>query len=144
MVDYSFKSRLQIQTTTRAGHRAETTRQQERPNTHKSGSLPAVPWLNIQRHFEQVVSKLLLAPVAHRVQVLEEPLRKETTRFEFRLKKDDEEQKLRRRRRKSAHPDVVFHLQTVGLVLVLLDLSCDFCHFPPFAEVDQLLAVAYD
>lgn len=43
-------------------------------NTYKSWSLPAVPWLNIQRHFEQVVRKLLLSPVAHRVQVLEESL----------------------------------------------------------------------
>jgi len=38
----------------------------------------------------------------------------------------------------------VLHLQTVGLVLVLLDLSCDFSHFPPLAEVDQLLAVALE
>lgn len=44
----------------------------------------------------------------------------------------------------SAHPDVVLHLQTVGLVLILLDLSCDFGHFPPLAEIDQLLAVALE
>lgn len=44
----------------------------------------------------------------------------------------------------SAHPDFVLHLQTVGLVLILLDLSCDFSHFPPLAEVDQLLAVAFE
>ncbi|TNN65592.1 hypothetical protein EYF80_024121 [Liparis tanakae] len=36
------------------------------------------------------------------------------------------------------------HPTTVGLVLVLLDLSCDFSHFPPLAEVDQLLAVALE
>ena len=44
----------------------------------------------------------------------------------------------------STHPDLVLHLQTVGLVLVLLDLSGDFSHFPPLAEVDQLLAVAFE
>ena len=44
----------------------------------------------------------------------------------------------------SAHPDVVLHLQTVWLVLVLLDLSRDFSHFPPLAEVDQSLAVAFE
>ena len=33
-------------------------------------------------------------------------------------------------------------LQAVGLVLVLLDLPRDLRHFPPLAEVDQLLAVA--
>lgn len=49
-------------------------------NTYKSGRLPAVPWLYIQRHFEQVVRKLLLTPGAHRVQVLEEPLYNETKR----------------------------------------------------------------
>lgn len=38
----------------------------------------------------------------------------------------------------------MLHLQTVGLVLILLDLSCDFSHFPPLAEVDQLLAVAFE
>lgn len=48
--------------------------------THKSRRLPAVPWLNIQRHFEQIVSKLLLTHVAHWVQVLEEPLRNKTKR----------------------------------------------------------------
>lgn len=41
-----------------------------------------------------------------------------------------------------AHPDFVLHLQTVGLVLILLDLSCDFSHFPPLAEVDQIFAVS--
>lgn len=39
-----------------------------------------------------------------------------------------------------AHPDFMLHLQTVGLVLILLDLTGDFGHFPPFAEVDQVLA----
>lgn len=43
-------------------------------NTYKSRRLPAVPWLDVQRHFEQVVIKLLLAPAAHRVQVLKEAL----------------------------------------------------------------------
>lgn len=46
--------------------------------------------------------------------------------------------------RMNAHPNLVFHFQTVGLVLILLDLSCYFSHFPPFAEVDQLLAVAFE
>lgn len=42
------------------------------------------------------------------------------------------------------HLDVMLHLQTVRLILILLDLSCDFSHFPPLAEVDQLLAVAFE
>lgn len=41
----------------------------------------------------------------------------------------------------SPHPDVLLHLQAVGLVLVLLDLSCYFGHFPSLAEVDQVFAV---
>lgn len=113
-------------------------------NTYKSWSLPAVPWLNIQRHFEQVVSKLLLTPVAHRVQVLEEPLcNKKKVMFWvqdlWNMLKEKE-----KNLRMSAHPDFVLHLQTVGLVLILLDLSCDFSYFPPLAEVDQLLAVAFE
>lgn len=46
--------------------------------------------------------------------------------------------------RMTSHPDFVLHLQTVRLVLVLLDLSCDFRHFPPLTEVDQLLAMAFE
>lgn len=46
--------------------------------------------------------------------------------------------------RMSAHPDIVLNPQTVGLVLILLDLACDFGHFPPFAEVDKLLAVTFE
>ena len=41
--------------------------------------------------------------------------------------------------------DVVLHLQTVGLVLVLFDLSGDLRYFPALAEVDErLLAVAFE
>lgn len=37
----------------------------------------------------------------------------------------------------------MLHFKAVGLVLVLLDLAGDLCHFSPLAEVDQLLAVAF-
>ena len=43
-----------------------------------------------------------------------------------------------------SYPDVVLLLQAVGLVLVLLDLPGDLRHFPPLAEVDELLAVALE
>lgn len=46
--------------------------------TYKSGGLPAVPGLDVQRHLEQVVGKLLLSHGSHRVQVLEEPLQNRT------------------------------------------------------------------
>lgn len=36
----------------------------------------------------------------------------------------------------------MLHLQAIRLVLILLDLSCDFSHFPPLAEIDELLTVA--
>lgn len=39
------------------------------------------------------------------------------------------------------YPDVEFDPEAIGLVLVLLDLSGDLSHFPPLAEVDQLLVV---
>ena len=39
-------------------------------------------------------------------------------------------------------PDVRLPPQAVRLVLVLLDLSCDLCHLPPLAEVDQIFPVS--
>lgn len=108
-------------------------------HTYESRSLPAVPWLNVHRGFEQVVGKLLLAHVAHRVQVLEEPLR-DRRHVAFRTCNIPQAV----RWLVCAHPDVVLHLQTVRLVLILLDFACDFSHFPPLAEVDQLLAVAFE
>lgn len=115
-----------------------------RGNTYKSGSLSAVPWLNLQRHVEQVVRKLILTPVSHRVQVLKKPLcNKNNKCFESKIcvlhvLKCNKDKMM------STHPDVMLHLQAVRLVLILLDLSGDFRHFPPLAEVDQLLAVAFE
>lgn len=38
--------------------------------------------------------------------------------------------------------DVTVHSQTVGLVLVLLDLARDLRHLPPLAEVDEVFPMA--
>ena len=40
------------------------------------------------------------------------------------------------------YPYIILHTEAVGLVLVLLDFSCDLCHFPSLAEVDQLFTVS--
>ena len=44
---------------------------------YKAGQRLDVAWLYFQRLVEQIVCKLLLCPVLHRIQVLKEPLRKE-------------------------------------------------------------------
>ena len=47
---------------------------------------------------------------------------------------------MKERQTKSKHySDVIVDSETVGLVLVLLNLSVDFCHPPPLAEVDQAI-----
>ena len=44
---------------------------------YKAGQRLDVAWFYFQRLVEQIVGKLLLRPIRHRVQVLKEPLRKE-------------------------------------------------------------------
>lgn len=38
---------------------------------------------------------------------------------------------------------IVFYFEAVGLVLVLLDFSSDFCYFASLAEVDQLFTITF-
>uniref|UniRef100_A0A8C2GCB4 N(alpha)-acetyltransferase 15, NatA auxiliary subunit n=1 Tax=Cyprinus carpio TaxID=7962 RepID=A0A8C2GCB4_CYPCA len=79
-----------------------------------------------------VVRKLLLTHVPHGIQILKKPLQDKQSLRHIRT---------RRRKRKQVRVSdehvnlyIVFYFEAVGLVLVLLDFSSDFCYFASFAK----------